>query len=74
MFQKECKLLQKQNNTESIPGWEGIPEAVVLNALIATVCCSQICAFEVLTPCACCADVFDLSQCSSCTILSPETI
>ena len=27
----------KSNGTESIPGWEGIPEATVFNALIATV-------------------------------------
>lgn len=32
-----CKPL-KTNSTESIPGWEGIPEATVFNALIATVC------------------------------------
>lgn len=31
-----CKPL-KTNSTESIPGWEGIPEATVMNALIATV-------------------------------------
>ncbi|KAI2797088.1 Transmembrane protein 63C [Blomia tropicalis] len=28
----------RSNGTESIPGWEGIPEAVVLNALLATFC------------------------------------
>ena len=37
-----CRIL-KSNITENIFGWNGIPEAIVVNALLATVKCFKIC-------------------------------